>query len=227
MLDDNRIGATPLKAVRVFPGSSELTLAKQGFHPLKIPVSIPDGQDLNLGTLALEAPFATLVVRAAPGTEIALDGQPRHPLRASERVKPGSHRAVLFAPYQYAVIADFRAEDGQTVTLHPTFVAAGSPRGREVAHTIATLVEGGAGILSLVSTGFFIAAESDRSGSPSGVLTQSGHSSVNIGLISGGIGLGLYGASLFIDSLQSTPDMGHDTTAAGLSIATALKPARP
>jgi hypothetical protein len=49
MLDDNRIGETPLLARRVSPGTYELTLARTGFHPLKIPVSIPDGQDVNLG----------------------------------------------------------------------------------------------------------------------------------------------------------------------------------
>jgi hypothetical protein len=226
MLDDNRIGETPLLARRVSPGTYELTLARTGFHPLKIPVSIPDGQDVNLGKLALEAPHGTLVVRAPPGTEVSLDGGPRHPLRASERFAPGEHRATFFAPYQYALISDFRAEDGQTVTLAPTFVAAGSPQGRAVAHTVSSIVEGGAGVLSLVSTGFFIAAESDRS-SNNGVLSQSGHGTVSVGLVTAGLGLGLYGASLFIDSLQATPDMGHDATAAGQRVSMAPKPAHP
>lgn len=222
MLDDNRVGATPLSATRVTPGAYELTLTKPGFHPLKVPVSISDGQELNLGKLALEAPHGTLIVRGPPGTEISLDGGPRHPLRAAESFAPGSHRAIFFAPYQYAVISDFRAGDGQTVTLQPTFVAAGSLRAREVAHTFATVVEGGAGVLTLVSTGFFIAAESDRE-SNNGVLSPSGHGSVSVGLVTAGIGLGLYGASLFIDSLQPTPDMGHETTASGLRVASARR----
>lgn len=214
MLDDNLVGLTPLVQKKVTPGDYALALSHAGFHTLKRPVSIPDGVDVNLGKLALEAPHADLVAHALPNTEVSIDGGPRHLVRPSEPVPPGQHTAVFYAPYQYAAVTHFRAEDGQTVELSPLFVKAGNPRGKEVTHAISNVVEGAAGVMTLVATGFFLAAESNRENNH-GTLDSTGHSQVSVGLWTGGIGLALYGTSSFIEALQPTPDMGYAETANG------------
>ncbi|MBS2027504.1 MAG: PEGA domain-containing protein [Deltaproteobacteria bacterium] len=217
MLDDNRVGATPLNQVRVTPGTYEVTLAHPGFHTLKRAVTIPDGQEVNLGKLTLEAPHAIVIAHVPTQTTVSIDGGPRHVVKAQEDVPPGTHQLVFYAPYQYAEPVNLHAEDGQTVPITPLFVAAGNPHTAEVTHTVSNIVEGGAGVLTLVSTLFFLAAEDNRSNNE-GQLTASGHSNVQTGLITGGIGLGLYAASVFIDSLQPTPDMGFDHTASGARV---------
>jgi len=222
MLDDNRVGIAPLKEVRVTPGTYELTLTHAGFHTLKRAVTIPEGQDVNLGKLALEVPHATVLARVPPMTEMSIDGGPKHVVRPQEEVPPGSHQLVFYAPYQYAEIVNLKVEDGQTVPLTPQFVAAGNPHSAEITHTVSNLVEGAAGVMTLVATGFFLAAEDDRSNN-SGQLSSTGHSSVQTGLITGGIGLGLYAGALFIDSFQPTPEMGFGETSSGMRIPNATK----
>jgi len=213
MLDDNRIGQTPLEAAQVAPGTYELTVARPGSHTLKRPVEIPDGADVNLGALKLLPPHLLLAVHAPPGSEIAIDGQPRHPVKPVEEVAPGQHQAVVYAPYQFAAKASFHGEDGEKVELAPVFVAAGNPE-RQVAHVFADIIQGGAGVLGLVATGFFISAENDRQSNRAG-LSDAGRGQLSTGLITGGIGLGLYAVSLFVDSLRPTPQMGFDRTASG------------
>lgn len=214
MLDDNLVGHTPMRQVRVTPGEYAMSLSMPGFHTLARAVAIPDGLDVNLGKLALEPPHGELVAHVLPDTEVSLDGGPRHLVRPREPVPVGQHKAVFYAPYQYAVSKSFHVEDGQTVELSPVFVAAGDPRTKEVTHAISNVVEGAAGVMTLVSTGFFLAAESNRENNH-GTLDSGGHSQISVGLWTGGIGLGMYGLSYFIDALQPTPEMGYDQTAEG------------
>jgi hypothetical protein len=216
LLDDNKIGVTPLKEQRIPPGNYELTVNYKGYHPTTMPLQARDGQTIDLGKLKLQAPQTLMRAVVPSQTEVSIDDGPKHPVRPTgEPITAGTHRAVFTAPYQYRSVVDFKGEDGQTVTLTPTFVAAGDPDSRDTYKTLSTVAEGAGGVGILVAAGFFLAAEAERQNATSsgGTLSPSGHSSIAVGLTAGAIGIGLYAVGALVNSLQPTPEMGWDEDA--------------
>ena len=222
-LDGRPLGVTPLRGARVAPGGDRLLrLTRPGFHTVERHLALARDAQVNLGQLRLGPPRGRLVIHAPPGTQVSIDGAPRQPVSPTQPVPAGAHRAVLYAPYQYAAVAPFRVADGQEVVVAPTFVAAGAPAHGEVLHVLSNALEGAGGVAALVSAGLFLSAEADRSSN--GTLSANGHGQVRSGLITAGLGLGLYAAGALLDALRPTPEMGHDRTAQGTSVSAAPHP---
>lgn len=113
------LGKTPLSHAKVFAGTVEVGLRAEGHHSYRFNVTLAPREWRDLGTFRLEEPFGWLDARLPPWSLIRIDGGPRHPPSAFERLAQGEHALEVLAPGYDGYAEKISVADGQTVVLDP------------------------------------------------------------------------------------------------------------